>query len=323
MGYGIGGYLSLEKQAAFGTPVSSSPAYIPFVSESLTENKNLLTITNLRNVYDSPNDLQGTNNVTGDIVFEPHPIYLGHFLRGCITAGTVSSTLQTSAYLHEFLPAQAEFAEDCTLPPYTITIYKNVGSAYTIADGLIHTLGIEMVAGEIVKCTATVHGRAYTKSAKASPSYIAADPFTWNQVSLQVGGSANGVFESANLTITNPIDGIMALNASTNEARLLRNDFRTITIDGDQSFENQAQEAKFRDQSLQAFKFTVTGDTVVGNTGEYNQLTLDMPDVRYTTYAYPIGGPGRITAAYEAKAQYDTTSSYALRTTLQNTAQSY
>jgi hypothetical protein len=322
MGYGIGGYLTLEKQTTFGSPVASSPQYIPFVSESLTENKNLLTIENMRNVYDSPNDLEGVNNVTGDIVFEPHPIYLGHFLRGCITAGTVTSTLVTSSYRHEFLPAQAEFAENCTLPPYTITLYKNVGSAYTIADGLIHTLAIEMVAGEIIKCTATVHGRAYTKSGKNTPSYIAADPFVWNQVSLQVGGSANGDFESATVTIENPIEGITALNASTNEARLLRSEYRNVTITGDQSFQNQAQEAKFRDQSLQSFKFTVTGATV-GTAADINQLTLDMPDVRYTTFAYPIGGPGRITAAYEAKAQYDTTSSYSIRTTLQNTAASY
>ena len=40
MGYGIGGYLRMEKQSAFGTPVSSSPFYIPFVSESKIENKN-------------------------------------------------------------------------------------------------------------------------------------------------------------------------------------------------------------------------------------------------------------------------------------------
>ena len=44
MGYGIGGYLRMEKQSAFGTPVSSSPFYIPFVSESIIENKNYLQI---------------------------------------------------------------------------------------------------------------------------------------------------------------------------------------------------------------------------------------------------------------------------------------
>ena len=46
MGYGIGGYLRIEKQSAFGTPVSSSPFYVPFVSESLVENKNYLKINN-------------------------------------------------------------------------------------------------------------------------------------------------------------------------------------------------------------------------------------------------------------------------------------
>ena len=49
MGYGIGGYLSISKQTAFGTP-TASPVYIPFVSESLVENKNYLQIENLKSL---------------------------------------------------------------------------------------------------------------------------------------------------------------------------------------------------------------------------------------------------------------------------------
>jgi len=321
MGYGLGGYLSLEKQTTFGTPVSSSPQYIPFVSESLTENKNVIQIENLRSVFDAPNSVEGVNNVTGDIVFEPHPIYLGEFLRSALNK-TVTSTLQTSSYLHEFLPRQTDFSEDCALAPYTISMWKSVGSAYQITDGVISALAIEITAGSIIRCTATVHGRAYAKSAKATPSYIAADPFTWNQVSLQVGGSANGEFESATITIDNGIEGISVLNASTNEGKLLRNGFRTTMVAGDQSFDTQAQEGAFRAQTVQSFKFTVTGATV-GAAADINQLVLDMPDVRYNTFEYPIAGAGRITASYEGQAQYDTTSSYAIRVTLQNTAASY
>jgi len=318
MGYGIGGYLSISKQTAFGTP-TASPVYIPFVSESLVENKNYLQIENLKNLYDTPDDLEGINNVTGDIVFEPHPIYLGHFLRACMGANP-TSTLATSAYVHEFLPTQTEFAENCTLPPYTIQIFKNVGSAYQITDAQMHTLAIELTAGEIIKCTASVHGRAYAKVAKATPSYITADPYAWNTASLAVDGVANSVFESATITIENPIEGIAALDASTNEARLLRSDFRKITVTGDQSFENQAQEAEFRDGAQQRFLFTMKGAAIGA---KFQTLTIDLPKVRYQTFEYPIGGPGRITAAYDGKAVYDTTSSYAARVTLTNTLAAY
>ena len=64
---------------------------------------------------------------------------------------------------------------------YTIQIFKNVGSAYQIADAQIHTLAIELTAGEIVKCTASVHGREYSKVAKATPSDITQG--------LEIGGS--------------------------------------------------------------------------------------------------------------------------------------
>ena len=319
MGYGIGGYLSLSKQSAYGT-ATTSRVFIPFVSESLIENKNYIQIENMRSLYDAPNDVEGTNNVTGDIVFEPHPIYTGHFLRGCV--GTPTSTLTTSSYVHEFLPRQDDFSTDCALNPYTIEIFKSVGSAYQITDAQIHTLAFEITAGAIIKCTASVHGRAYAKVAKVTPSYIAAEPFNWVQTSVQIAGAANGELETATITIENPIEGVPTLNASLNEGKLLRSDFRTITVAGDQSFQTQAQEAKFRDGSLQPFKFSITG-VQLGGAGQNNQLVFDMPDVRYNTFEYPIAGAGRITASYEGKAQYDTTSSYAARITLQNTLATY
>jgi len=320
MGYGIGGYLGMKEQSAFGT-AATSPVYIPFVSESLTENKNFLQIENIRGVYDAPNDVQGINNVTGDIVFEPHPIYVGHFLNSAV--GNPTSTLTTSLYVHEFLPRQTDFSVDCALTPYTLYLYKSVGSAYQIADACISALTIEITAGAILRCTATVHGRAYAKTAKATPSYIAADPFTWNQTSVQVAGAANGEFESATITIDNGLEGIPTLNASTSEGKILRNGYRTITVAGDQSFDTQLQEGKFRDETDQRFQFTVTGPTVVGHTNQYEYLDIDLPQVKYSTFAYPIGGAGRITASYEGKAQYNTTSSYAMRVTLANTLASY
>ena len=71
MGYGIGGYLAISKQNSVGTATSGFD-YVPFVSESLTENIEQLQSESLKAVYDQPNQLEGINNVSGDIVFEPH-----------------------------------------------------------------------------------------------------------------------------------------------------------------------------------------------------------------------------------------------------------
>ena len=69
MGYGIGGYLAISKQNSVGTATSGFD-YVPFVSESLTENIEQLQSESLKAVYDQPNQLEGINNVSGDIVFE-------------------------------------------------------------------------------------------------------------------------------------------------------------------------------------------------------------------------------------------------------------
>jgi hypothetical protein len=318
MGYGIGGYLSLSLQSSGGT-ATTNRVYVPFKSESLTENIEQLQSENLKGIYDNPNTLEGINNITGDIVFEPHPVYLGHFLKG--VCGQSSTTFSTSAAIHEFLPKQSDFGPSFALPPYTLELYKDVGDGFRYTDAQIHTLAINMTAGGIVECTATVHARTASAVSKQTPSYISADPFTWDTVSLQVAGSANGEFESATVTLTNPLVGVPTLNGAKTEGKLKRDGFRTVTVNGDQDFSNQTQSDIFKAQTRQRFLFTLTGGDIGGS--KNNQLTIDMPQTNYTTFAFPIGGAGRITASYEGNGEYDTSSSYSVRFTLQNTQASY
>ena len=138
MGYGIGGYVSLSKQSSGGT-ATTNRVYIPFKSESLTENIEQLQSENIRAIYDNPDTLTGIKNATGDIVFEPHPIYIGHFLRG--VCGQSSTTFSGSKAIHEFIPSQGDFDATLALPPYTVEIYKSVGSAYQYVDAQIHQIG--------------------------------------------------------------------------------------------------------------------------------------------------------------------------------------
>ena len=318
MAYGIGGYISLSKQSSGGT-ATTNRVYIPFKSESLTENIEQLQSENISAVFDNPDTLTGIKNITGDIVFEPHPIYIGHFLRG--VCGQSATTFTASAGVHEFLPRQEDFDLTLALPPYTIEVYKNITSAYQYVDAQIHTLAINMTAGGIVECTATVHARTANGISKATASYIDAEPYTWDTVSLQVAGSANGEFESATVTLTNPLAGVTTLNGQKTEAKLKRDGFRTVTIAGDQSFDNHVQYDKFRSQSRQRFLFTLTGGDIGGS--KNNNITIDMPQTNYTTFGNAIGGPGRITASYDGNGEYDTSSSYSVRFTVQNTATTY
>tara|TARA_E500000318_G_scaffold111808_1_gene131878 strand:- start:877 stop:1833 length:957 start_codon:yes stop_codon:yes gene_type:complete len=318
MAYGIGGYVSLSLQNSAGT-ATTNRTYIPFKSESLTENIEQLQSENIEGIFDNPDTLTGIKNITGDIIFEPHPIYLGHFLNG--VCGQSTSTLSTSAYIHEFLPRQADFDEIVALPPYTVEVYKNVGSAYQYVDAQIHTLAINMTAGGIVEATATLHARTVNLVAGTTPSYVDASPYTWDTVSLQVAGSANGEFESATVTLTNPIVGVPTLNGAKTEAKLKRDGFRTVGVAGDQDFSNQDEYNVFAAQTRQRFLFTLTGDNIGGSAT--NEITIDMPQTNYTTFAGNVGGPGRIVASYEGNGEYDTSSSYSVRYTLTNTQASY
>jgi hypothetical protein len=138
---------------------------------------------------------------------------------------------------------------------------------------------------------------------------------------LQVAGSANGEFESATVTLTNPLVGVPTLNGAKTEAKLKRDGFRTVTVAGDQDFSSQTQSDIFKAQTRQRFLFTLTGGDIGGS--KNNQLTIDMPQTNYSTFTFPIGGAGRIVASYEGNGEYDTSSSYSVRFTLQNTQASY
>jgi hypothetical protein len=319
MGYGIGGHLAISQQSSFGT-ATANWIYMPFISESVTDNIEQLQSENLKARFDAPDNLEGINNVTGDIVFEPHPTVLGEILRGNIGQAAVASN-PSSVYIHEFIPAQSDFDSNCALPPYTMAIFRNVGSQYQYTDVQFHTLAFEIVAGAIVRATATVHARTTSLQNPTTPSFTEYTPFTWNQTSVEIGGAANSVLESATITIENPIEGVPTLNGAKTEALLKRSDFRNITITGDQDFSSQTEYNRFRAQTRTAFKLSITGTEIV--TGYNEQLIFDLPQVNYTTFEAPIGGPGRITAAYEGKAEYFVNSSYTMRTTLQNTLAAY
>ena len=121
-----------------------------------------------------------------------------------------------------------------------------------------------------------------------------------------------------NKDLINKLPAISGLNI---EGKLKRTGFRTVSVTGDQDFSSQAEYNAFRSQSRRRFIFSITGDSIGG--GNNNFISIDIPQCNYTTFAAPIGGPGRITASYEGNGAFDTSSSYSIRYTVQNTRTSY
>jgi len=320
MAYGQLGHIGISKQASFGTATSSWD-YFPIISETLTTNIEQLVEEGMRARFEEGATHTGLLTVGGDIVFEPNPVMVGHFLRA--VTGIASSSEVTSGtpvYEWEFVPAQTDFSTNCALPPYTLQVYRGVGSAWEFADSLVTGLTLDISGGAIVKATANVVSRISSLMTKTTPSFPLGDPWTWDAASLSIAATANGDMENMTIIIENPIEGKTVLDTNKYHGKFVRTGDRSTRVSGSMDFESQTQYNIFRAQTEQRFLLGLTGATL---TTSANALTVDMPNLRYTSYPVNMGGPGRISASFEGVAKYDTTSSYAVRITLTNTRASY
>jgi hypothetical protein len=314
------GHIGISKQNSFGTATTSWD-YLPIINESLTTNIEQLVEEGLRARFEEGTSHEGLLTVAGDIVFEPHPIMLGHFFRGVTGGASFTEVLSgQGVYEWEFLPQQSDFDSACALPPYTLQVYRGAGNAWQFTDAIIHTLTLEIAGGAIVKGTASVFSRISSLMTKTTPAYPSGDPWTWDAASLSIAGTANGDLESVTITIENPVEGVPLLDGNKYHAKYKRTGFRNTKISGSMVFDSQTEYNQFRSQAEQRYLATLTGATLPASA---NMLTLDMPKVRYTSYPVNIGGPGRISVGFEGVCKYDTTSSYAIRPTLTNTRTSY
>lgn len=318
MGYGMGGHLAISRQDSFGT-ATASWEYIPFASESLVTNIEELIEEGMYARYDESPSHEGLLTVAGDITFEPHPIMIGHFLRS--VTGQASNTAVGSAQTWEFLPRQVDFDDKTALPPYTLQVYRDNGSAWQITDAIVNAMSFEVGGGKLKKATASLICRVSSLMTKTTPSYITAAPWRWDACSVSMAGAAFGDMESLTISIDNKVEGVSLLDATRMHSKYKRTGPRGYAFNGTMDFASQAQYNNFRANSSQAIVVSFRGDTVA--TSYNNLLVFDMPQVRYKSYPVAMGGAGRISVGFEGNPKYNTTSSYAMRITLTNTRVSY
>ena len=320
MGYGIGGFLGICKQNSFGTALTASYEYVPIISESLTTNIEELVSENIQARFEEGDSYTGRLSVAGDIVFEPHPTVMGHFLRGCMGPG--SSSLVGSVYTHTFVPTQADFdADKCALPPYTFSVYRNNGQAWQFSDAQINNLSVEVAAGAIVRCTASVIARVSSTVAAPTASFQTGKSYLWSQGSYSLAGAANTDLENITFSVENNVEAVSLIDGTNAASKFKRTTYRNFGVSGTLDFSVQSEYMKFRASSEQAAVLTLTGETIT--TSQSNIFKIDVPNMRYTSFPTGMTGPGRISASFEGKGKYNVSSGTAIRVTLVNTKAAY
>jgi hypothetical protein len=320
MGTGALAHLAISRQNSFGT-ATGSWFFAPFVSESLIHAIDLIAKEGIRASLVEPGILQGMERAEGDIVLEPHPLEIGHFLRGVFgqaSSSVLGSVAALNNFTHTFDFRLADFDSKTPLPPYTLEIYRSVEEAFQFADTIFPRMELIVEHNALVRATFGALTRTVSLKIKETAVYRQADEWSWAVASLGIGGVAVDVVESLTIAVENPTEGIGILNASRRWARFGRTGFPNVRLSGTIDL---ADLSEYDTMVAGTERRLVLHLAPMVQSGPY--LTVDIPAFRYEGFPVAIGGPGRVTVDFTGRGPLHQGSNTAIRISLVNTVANY
>jgi hypothetical protein len=319
MAYGRSGYLAVHFQNSFGTSNTGSAHFIPLISESIEESIGQLIEDNMYGRLSESPYHEGLHAVRGEIRTEAHPVYLGAFLKSALGAHSVAE--QGSAFLHEFLPADADWDDWAAVPPMTLEIHRDAGSAFLYYDALSTELTLEMAHGQLLSAALGVVGGRFGRKAAGTPSFHAGRPWAWDVVSASFDGAGIPDLRQLTLRFANQLAPFHTLGGDKAPRRIKREGPQQVTVEGTLLLRDQALFQEYLDQSERRLLLTFAGETL--STSYAVTFTLDVPKLRFSEFKPALSGPGQLEVAFAGNGVYDGSSGYALRATLTNTQANY
>ncbi|MBW2638372.1 MAG: hypothetical protein JRC86_12835 [Deltaproteobacteria bacterium] len=321
MAYGEGGHLGISFQNSLGMSLVTSMEYFPMLNETLTENIESLMSESLSSRYEEPDEYEGMHGIEGDTVHEVHPKLVGKLLKAWCGQHSMDG-YQGSCYQHTFLPGTTDFTEGvAALPPVSIEVYRDTGSAYLYYDMMCNQLVFEMSHGGLYKVTASWIGAQFDWLAKSTPAYDAGSLFTWDTTSISLADAAVDDASQLTFAFNNNLAAKAFLDGNKYPGRILRDGHRTMEISGTLLLNGDTEARNYKNRTQQRLIMTATDPSTVMN--YHHQLVIDVPKMLYTEFPANISGPGLIDVGFSAKGKYDVTSDYAAKFTLVNTHAAY
>lgn len=307
MTYGFAGHIGLAIESTFGTAVAPTD-YFEAMSEDVSTTLDRFETRNIINGYYAPDDAAGVFHNAGSIGFAAFPDALGYFLRGVCGAGSSGTTGATSGTLFttNFFPRQSDASSTNPMPPYTFEIFRDVTSVHQYAGGQVAGLSMSISPNGPLMVQANVMAQSVTHVTNdGSVTYPTTPtaPFTFDTASLSIGGVAEALVETFTINIDNQLEGIPALNNSTNIARFRRTGPPIVRVSGTVDFLNINKYLDFLNQTENVFTLNFTKTSSFA-------LVFSMPRVVYTAFPLGTSGRGRNTVGFEGIARYSSGSGH-------------
>lgn len=321
MSYGMKTNVGLCFQNSFGTLLTNSVYWIPYLSEEFAVTKEALVSENMTGIFDEGPTYEGMNAVSAKLEMEAHPITMGVFLKAMF--GPAAVVTSAAYYSHTFKPRTADF--DIYAANNPCTIVKDLGeggSAHLFSDVVASKLSLSVANGELFKLSVEMMGGKYSQVVAPSATYPTGKNWTWDVASVSLAGTANGDLSELNLEIDDSLENKYTLNNTKTPSRTKRSGKRTMSVGGTLIFDNQTEYQQFLAQSERNLTVNLKGTTVV-QSGYYDNLQIIVPLFRYTEFKPVAGGAGKLEVGFSGKGVYSVSSANMLQITLSNTQASY
>lgn len=274
---------------ASGTPTINH--FIPFTSESIVLEKNIITTDAIRGESRRSVWREGASRVGGDVNAEIQPtqefcVLMEHALGRSETAGPSGSPAAT--YVHDIYPSG-------TLPEgLRLEVSRDAG-VFRYKGMKVNTMTLNCAVGEPLSATFSLIGERETTTANitTADSISTLNPITFDEGTLYVDGTAQEV-SGFTLTVANNLAEDKGQLGSKYRAAIPRSGFRDVTGSLNMEFDNFTMYNKYVNGTAAALALHFTSDDTISTGSDVYKVNIDCPRVIFTGTTPTVDGPDLI-----------------------------
>lgn len=331
MSYGAQAKVGFARQTNPGSYVIATSAptsyhAMGFVSHDIGLEKEEVISQNLIGRFEQGATYSGASKVAGTIEFEATPRNLLTALGLAVTH--VPATVNSAAIRSwTFLPNTVDYDASYIKAPWTMySQFSDSQSADLFYDMQFGQLDFVISQGQFTRGRLQCVGGNRLSTGVGSANVVpdASDAgrlFPWNVASISYAGAALQTMSDITVSLNENLDPLYTINGTLAPYKYTRTAFREVTVNGTFYMTDRSILNNFAGEVQARLLITLVSTIAAVQSGYYNTLTIDVPQLKITQFKPAVSGPGEVSVPVTGRGVIDPTSSYALQFTLINTRQ--
>ena len=320
MSYGAQTKLGIARQASAGTAVTVATSYHPiaFLSEDIGLEKQEVISQNLTGRFDEGAVYSGPSNIAGTLSVELTPRSIGAALAAVVNHSPTSVSSDSIRSL-AFLPNTVDFSSLLVKAPFSI--YKqwtDADSGEQFYDCQFTGIEFTLAQGAFTQAQVTVAGGTRTATGIGSANILPDGNdirtlFPWNVASISYGGAGVSNYSDLKISLQENIAPLYAINNTLAPYKYTRTTFRQVVVNGTFYLVDRTMLNNFAADTQARLVVTLVNTLAAIQSGYYNTLTIDVPQLKITAFKPAANGPGEISVPFTGRGVLDPSSYYSIK----------